>query len=80
MDNSKLWINRNFPVLYSGGGVQGGVQHCGQGEGEDGGQGHHPGEHGGHDDDEGRLGAGCDPEDPGEPVTDSVSDHSDELD
>ena len=55
------------------------MQHCGQGEGEDGGHGHQQGEHGGHDD-EGNLGAGCDPEDPVEPVTDSVSDHSDELD
>ena len=59
------------------------MQHCGQGQGEDGGQGHQPGEHGGHDDDDddGRLRAGyCDPEDPEPPVTDSVSDHSDELD
>ena len=56
------------------------MQHCGQGEGEDGGQSHHPGEQGGHDDGEGRLGADCDPEDPEPPVTDYVSDHSDELD
>ena len=56
------------------------MQHCGQGQGEDGGQRHHPGEHGGHDDGEGRLGVRCDPEDPEPPVTDYVSDHSDELD
>ena len=79
MDNSKFFISRNFPVLDRSGGVHRGVQHCGQGEGEDGGQRHHPGEQGGHDG-EGRLGVGCDPEDPEPPVTDYVSDHSDELD
>ena len=64
--------NLNFPVLDRGGGVQGGVQHCGQGEGEDGDQ----DDHWDHDE---RLAEGCDPGDM-MPVTLSVSDHSDELD
>lgn len=46
--------NHNLPVLDRGGRVEGCVQHCGQGEGEEGGQGHHRGQRGHDDDDERR--------------------------